>query len=251
MVLGHADSFLITYRDREGANWIACQGLPKELNDFLYETNTKGAYVRSIPRLRVSLGPYNTSFFATDGASYLWLNLPPLLLSALQTRIKDGAWTDKPRLIALGADENFVLLTERHAAAWDLPNYSTLSSMLQFSRSQDCGIEEIKRITMHAYRYHGFVAQSRNGTLLYENLPGWTMVGMHGMEAAVAKDTRAREREVRRPSEFRREWSSRRREMEGKVEGRVAEAEKKTRKKGLLLSLSLSIGPTGIKFNTG
>lgn len=181
------------------------------------------------------------------------MSLPPRLLSALQSRTKDGNWLDKPRIVALGADSNFLLITENHAAVWDLGSYNTISSMLEFSRSQERGIAEVHDITLHPYRYHCFVAQSRNGTLLYENLPPHELPGIEGMKADIQRDTqeverRARERSriadvQRRPSlqhqaTLRRDWGDRRQEF-------------RAQSKGLRLSLSLSVSARGLAGGLG
>lgn len=176
------------------------------------------------------------------------MNLPPRLLRKLQARIENGAWTDKPRIVALGADDNFLLITENHAAIWDLAHYHTLSQMLEYSRTQERGIEEVVSVVLHPYRYHGFVAQSKNGTLLYENLSQWSMAGLEGMKAPIERDSgevelRRRQTSVQRRSErvlqqqasFSRKWND-----------KTHEFERKAKAKGLNLSLSLSIGPGGI-----
>lgn len=181
-----------------------------------------------------------------DGSSYLWMNLPQPLLSALQSRIKNGSWTDKPRIVALGADGNFLLITEKHAAVWDLSHYRTISSMLEYSRTQDRGIEEIHAGTLHPYRYQCFVAQSRNGTLLHENLPPHQVAGVEGMTAAVMRDTKEAERKAkveRRPSlqqraSLTRDWGERKQEFRAQANG-------------LRLSLSLSVSAAGIAGGIG
>lgn len=73
--------------------------------------------------------------------------------------------------MTLGADESFLLLTEKHAAVWDLANYTVLGKMLEFSRTQERGIEEVKNVSLNAYRYQCFLAESWNGMLVGENVP--------------------------------------------------------------------------------
>ncbi|KAF2275752.1 uncharacterized protein EI97DRAFT_378790 [Westerdykella ornata] len=246
VTLGYQSSFLITYRDKQGVDHIASENLPTELHDFLYAKNEKNIYLRSIPNLRLTLGPYNASFFAGDGSSYLWMNLPPLLLEKLQSRIQNGAFTDQPRIVALGADNDFLLITEKDAAIWDLGNYRMLSQMLDYARRQDRGIEEVVNVTLHPYRYGGFVAQSRNGTLMYDNMPQWTMDGIEGMKDAIVRDSREtvvkrRQRDSQRRAH---EFASRAREWEDRMDTfeRTANANR------WKLSLSLNIGPAGIGF---
>jgi hypothetical protein len=131
--------------------------------------------------------------------------------------------------------------------------------MLEYSRTQANGIKEIHSITLHPYRYQSFVAQSRNGTLIYESLPDWSTQALRGMRDLMIKDAReaeVRERQIdlqRRPSL--RVRDSRRDSGAGRgLEERARlkahwddkKAEFSTKSRGLKLSLSLSIGARGI-----
>jgi hypothetical protein len=132
--------------------------------------------------------------------------------------------------------------------------------MLEFSKSQDGGLKEVKAVNLHAYRYQGFVAQSSNGTLLNENLPQWSTEGMAGMEGPILRDSReaeVRKRQMdlqRRPSLIERNTigSTRRRDLEQVASLKRDWGNRKqafeAKSKGLKLSLSLSIGAGGIGF---
>ncbi|PSN69507.1 hypothetical protein BS50DRAFT_572632 [Corynespora cassiicola Philippines] len=266
VTLGFENSFLVTWRDIQGGDHIESQGLPQELTTFLYAKNAQNVLVRNIPEIRLTLGPYNASFFVHDAAAYLWMNLPPALLTAIQSRIQNGAWADKPRIVALGADDNFLLVTQRNAAVWDLEHYATLEAMIEFSRTQEHGIEEVGEVVLHAYRYQCFVALSRNGTLLAENLPLHEVQGLDAMREAIVEEAREaaerrvrdrikererlekerraegdrererereRQRQAKRPllqhqGTFKKEWTGRKHEFQAKA-------------KGMKLSLSLSV----------
>lgn len=130
--------------------------------------------------------------------------------------------------------------------------------MLEYSKSQKNGIKEVQDIILHPYRYQGFIAQSRNGTVIYENLPPWSMQGIEGIKGPLVRDTReveVRKRQLdlqRRPSL--RERDNNRRELEhratlkGQWNDKKGEFERKANAKGLRLSLSLSISAGGISF---
>jgi hypothetical protein len=135
------------------------------------------------------LGPYNASFFVHDSSAYLWMSIPDGLLNALQSRIKDGSWADKPRIVALGADDNFLLITEKNTAIWDLENYKAVSDMLEVARAQTPGIRDIQNIVLHPHRYGCFVAQFKNGLLKHENLPPHQQSGIANMADPVLRDT--------------------------------------------------------------
>lgn len=180
------------------------------------------------------------------------MNLPDELLSALQLRIKDGNWVDRPRLVTLGADDNFLMLTERHTAAWKLDKYKAVSKLMDRMRAQQSGISDIHSITLHSYRFQSYVCQAKDGTLTFDNVPPPSLQGMQSMISPILRDTKdadwkplsrtgsgVRDIEQRRPSvlqqraQMRREWSEHSSEF-------TAQA------KGMKVSLSLSVNLGGL-----
>ncbi|CAN9107309.1 unnamed protein product [Alternaria alternata] len=241
VTLGFEDSFLLTWRDTGGRDRVESSGLPHELVDFLHAEN------RNIPNIRCTLGPYNSSFFIHDKASYLWKNLPGTLLVALQNNIQDGSWIDRPRLVALGAGDNFLLITEKNASVWDLRHYKSAVAFLEKSAMSD-----VHSLILHAYRYQSFVMQTKSGKLLFENVPPHQIASIQTMIAPVLQDTKdlqrrplvhresdKRENVQRRPSalqqraQIRREWSEHTQEF-------TAQA------KGVKLSFSLNVSLGGL-----
>ncbi|KAH7379569.1 hypothetical protein BKA66DRAFT_420439 [Pyrenochaeta sp. MPI-SDFR-AT-0127] len=252
VALGFQDSFLLTWRDHHGNDHIESSGLPPELVSFLYARNPQRRLMRDITHIRCTLGPYNSSFFVHDGSSYVWMNIPGQLLSSLQSRTKDGNWIDRPRFVALGANEDFLLVTEKHAAVWNLGNYRTASNLLEYSRTQQRGISEIHNIVLHPYRFQTFVTQSMNGSVIYENLPPHALPGIQAMVGPIMRDTKEMERQSlaikesnkkeamqRRPSalqqraQLKKEWGEHTQEFTKQA-------------KGIKLSLSLSVSMGGI-----
>ncbi|KAF1361249.1 hypothetical protein EJ07DRAFT_112876 [Lizonia empirigonia] len=252
VALGFEDSFLITWRDRDGKDHINSAGLPDELMDFIYSKTPHGQPTRNISAIRCVLGAYNSSFFVHDSSAYIWMSIPDGLLSALQARIKNGSWIDKPRIVALGADDDFMLITEKNAAIWDLENYKTASDILEFSRTQERGIQDIHNIVLHPYRYGCFIAQSKNGTLLHENLPPHQLPGITNMIEPIKRDTESAGRKMvaRRESEQRDSTQRRPSALQERAKIKREWTEHKqqftAQSKGLKLSLSLSIGVGGL-----
>ncbi|KAF1925241.1 uncharacterized protein M421DRAFT_262885 [Didymella exigua CBS 183.55] len=254
IALGFQDSFLITWRDRSGLDRMNSLGLPDELTTFLFAKNAQDQLIRNIPAIRCVLGPYNNSFFVHDSSAYIWMSIPDGLLTALQARIKSGSWIDKPRIVALGADDGFLLITEKNVAIWDLEKYKTVSDMLESARAQAHGIRDIRNIVLHAYRYGCYVAQSKTGALMHGNLPAHQISGIMCMLGPVLRDTeraRGAERKIaerreserdnlqRRPSglqeraRIKREWSDHKQQFTAQS-------------KGLKLSVSVSFGVGGL-----
>ena len=178
------------------------------------------------------------------------MNLAEDLLAALQSRVDAGNWIDRPRIVALGASNNFVLLTEKNAAVWNLGNYRSASKLLENSDIRNGGISDIQSIALHPYRFQSFITQSKNGTVLHENMPPHGLSGIQAMVDAVIQDTKkvernpftrqaSEKREVlpRRPSalqqraQLRREWSE-----------HSQEVTKQTKALKVSLTLSVSLG---------
>jgi len=109
--------------DAETAN------IPTSLKAFLFETKS-GSLVRNLNALRISFGTSTGSFYASDGCSWRWDNLPPPLQSALLARRGfGGTWRDPPRLVSLGADGDFILLTVGNGYTMRLTKYPELDVM--------------------------------------------------------------------------------------------------------------------------
>ena len=180
------------------------------------------------------------------------MNLPDSLLVALQSRIKGGAWLDKPRLVALGCDQDFLLITASHAAIWQLPHYRSIASLLGSSQVQAHGIKDVQNVALHAYRYECFVAQLTNGKLMFENLPPHEVEGVQGIVELVLRDSKELEEKRRKRIEgtgrgpsagqrqemLRKEWGERKQQF-------------KLEANGLRLSLKLGISAGGIRTMLG
>jgi hypothetical protein len=252
VALGFEDSYLITWRDQNNRDRVNSTGLPDELTDFLYRRNAQDHMIRNIPAIRCALGPYNSSFFVHDTSAYLWMSIPDGLLNALQARIKGGSWTDKPRIVALGADDNFLLITEQNTAIWDLENYKTLSNMIEVSRTQARGGQGIHNVILHPYRYGCSITHFRTGALTYENLPPHQVPGIGRMVGPLLRQTELAERNLIRRRESGKAEVSQRRSSALQERARIKRewSEHKqqftAQSKGLKLSLSLSIGVGGL-----
>ena len=115
-----------------------CASIPPALREWLYATDSNNVLVRELDDLRVSLGPNNNSFFAHDGKSYKWSNLPSGLNAAIQQRRgSSGGWADAPRLVCLGADESYIMATEGGGGSWKLDNYRSLRECIDIIKDRD------------------------------------------------------------------------------------------------------------------
>lgn len=257
VALGFEDCFLLTWRDQKNQDHIDSAGLPSELVEFLYKRNTDGVLVRDIPQIRCFLGAYNSSFIAHDGAAYLWMDIPHGLLSALQSRIKDGQWTDKPRVIALGADNNFLLLTEKHDAVWELSRYTAISRFLDNAKKRLYGISEIRNAVLHLYRFQCSITQSKTGTVIHHNIPPHSLPGLQKLITPIGDSSRGFKLEMRpmtrRPTETKEKESTTRKpsalQERAKLKREWSEhsQEFKAQSRGLKLSLSLSVSVPGLR----
>jgi hypothetical protein len=241
VTLGFEDSFLLTWRDNAGQDRVESSGLPLELVEFIYARD------RTIANIRCILGPYNSSFFVHDNASYLWKNLPEQLSFGLQGIIKDGNWIDRPRLVALGAGNNFILVTEKNAAVWDLRSYKELSKLLKQGQ-----VSDIHSVVLHPYRFQSFVVQYRSGKLTYENIPPHQVASIQAMVEPILRDTKDVGRKLlfRKESEKRGTLQERTSNLQQRAQLRREWSEHSkqitARAKGVKLSLTLNISLEGL-----
>jgi len=127
MSLGSNGSFVFAYkRKSDNKTGILVKDLPADLKEWIWQKDEHGDLARIFYKLKVSFGPGNESWFATDGSDFRWSNLPAPLKKAIADRIKDGAFTDQPRLVTLGVKGEYVLITEKEAE-WDVGSYKLIS----------------------------------------------------------------------------------------------------------------------------
>ena len=172
---------------REGS-----KDLPDKLQSFLFERNQNGHLVRKVDKLRVSLGPYNNSWWATDGANWKWNTLPAELNKALgQRRKPGGGWTTTPRLVSLGSNDNFILITEGGGGVWQLSSYPKLKSLVEaVMKAKPNGTFEIfHNLYLSPYRLNCFILQNRDGTTMASSLPPHVESAFTTIQAAVKEDT--------------------------------------------------------------
>ena len=98
--------------------------------EWLYARGTDDNATRDLTRLHVSLGHCATSFWAADGESYIWDGLPKELEESLASLRNPDGWQRTPKLVVLGADEDFFLMTDDGFYAWELKNYAELDTVL-------------------------------------------------------------------------------------------------------------------------
>lgn len=124
-----------------------------------------------------------------------------------------------------------------------------LAKMLEYSRTQERGIQEVENVVLHPYRYQCFVAASRGGMVISENLPGHEISDVDDIKEAVKRDAEisaererleerkrnARSRTLTQQAVLKREWSNQKEQLR-----------KEAGEYKLKLSLSLSISAGGI-----
>jgi hypothetical protein len=181
------------------------------------------------------------------------MNLPCKLVRELDMRIKDGVWMDRPRIVALGADRAFVLVTEGNDVVVEVGGYGVLGVILRglkIAKGEGSGGggggggEKVKSVVLHAYRYEGFVLQLQNGTLRFGNLPEWSMGGLKGLQPLLLRDTKEAAFVKKQPEVLKRQLSLRGNgEWGGRKQGFVT-----AQGKGVKVSLSLSLRVGGFGF---
>lgn len=108
---------------------VGYHGIPEQLREYITAKDESGTCVRDFQSLKVCLGPYNSSYLAVDGNTCAWANLPPSMDSKVDEMIKAG---EDPRVIALGANRSYIIISTGQAASWELDNgYETLKATVE------------------------------------------------------------------------------------------------------------------------
>ncbi|CAK7222713.1 hypothetical protein SBRCBS47491_004953 [Sporothrix bragantina] len=168
LILGANGSFLMTWRGKDGSNYQFHAGLPAHLAAWLDKKDHKGRLVHNIAGIRLALGPNNASYFVTDGKAYQWLNLPPGLKSALDGLSKPGGgFTYAPRIVALGARGNYMMITAGNGGSWSVAAYPELDTFLDEKKAQHGSLaglfSNVATVTLDACDGRNFVLTCFNG----------------------------------------------------------------------------------------
>ncbi|KAF4625148.1 hypothetical protein G7Y89_g13024 [Cudoniella acicularis] len=108
---GPQNSYLLAFKQGNSFT-IFHDDLPPKLEAWLFDP-ISGAHLRDVGSLQVTLGEYD-SFFAMDKNGFRWDGLPPGLEEWIQAGFRPAGaegLAEMPRLVALGKDREFVLVT--------------------------------------------------------------------------------------------------------------------------------------------
>ena len=103
--------------------------IPQELETWLYTEDEAGRIKRNYGKLRVSFGDSPGRFWATDGATYRWHNLPKDLQVFISSLLKDGKFKETPLLVLLGMGDDYIIRTDERWK-WQLANYPSVAETL-------------------------------------------------------------------------------------------------------------------------
>ena len=122
-----------------------------------------GRLARTVADIHLSLGPNNASYFVTDGKDHLWRNLPAGLNAAIESLRKPGGgeFTSAPRLVALGVQGNYMMITDGHGGSWSVPAYPELDTFLDEQkvkhRSMPGMFSNVATLSLDAFDARNFV----------------------------------------------------------------------------------------------
>ena len=195
VTIGAGNSFFVSYKSTANTNRIHSKEIPQGLSDFLYEKGSTGHYERDFPKIKVTLGPYNKSWFATDESTTRWHNLPEGILKEINARRGDngtGPFNDNPRLVALGCDGNYFMATDEGSWAWSLSSYPDLQAIIRGCKDFEAGVSNIKNLVLHPYRLNCWILQTQSGLVVSSGLPPHMEEPFKSIRDVVLRDTEAR-----------------------------------------------------------
>lgn len=108
--------------------------IPCALKSYLY--NAKGELIGR-PNLKVVFGPGN-SFFAWDDHSVRWHKIPERMESVVQGWMTTTGWRHGlPKIVALGTDDLYFILTEENVASYWVPPHHAKTRRAMMRWEQD------------------------------------------------------------------------------------------------------------------
>ncbi|CAK7224645.1 hypothetical protein SBRCBS47491_005620 [Sporothrix bragantina] len=168
LVLGANGSFMMTWRGKDGSSYQCNSGLPPDLAAWLDKKDASGRLARNVTNIRLAIGPDNASFFVTDGIDYYWSNLPVGLNNAIKSLLRPGGgFTSAPRLVALGVQGNYMMITAGHGGSWSVAAYPELDTFLDEQRikhSHTPGMfSNVATVALDAFDVRNFVLTYYDG----------------------------------------------------------------------------------------
>jgi len=160
---------MLAWKGRDGSNYQVNHGLPANLSTWLNQKNAKGYLIRDVPNLRLTLGPNNESFFVTDGKQFLWQGLPSGLATAIEKlRKKGGGFTSDPRLVCLGVNSSYILITAGNGGSWsvsdDYPELDAFLDNLKTANGNKGGMfASVSYVSLDAFDRQNFVLTCPGG----------------------------------------------------------------------------------------
>jgi hypothetical protein len=128
----HSATNMLEFSNQRLVSW----NIPPALKTWLFEKDATGKCIRDFSNLYVSLGPDGKAYWATDKKRYVWASLPAQLETAISGLLKDGKWSETPRLVTLGFGGDYFMLTENNACHWLMTNYGELNSAMSAFREK-------------------------------------------------------------------------------------------------------------------
>ncbi|OAA63130.1 hypothetical protein ISF_05006 [Cordyceps fumosorosea ARSEF 2679] len=168
VAFGPGDAAVVTYLDAQtGCVQLRIKNIAsmRGLAEYLLDRNPHTEYKRHLRHLQVSFSGRGGSYWASDGQTSIYRELPEQLeldLRMLQT--ERGAWRDSTRCVVLGAGGNYVLLTGRGASSCQLGSYPGVFHTMNAVDSAPTGIGSIWGIHLDSFRGSS-VVQCSDGSL--------------------------------------------------------------------------------------
>jgi hypothetical protein len=193
LTLGANESYFISYESKQGTDNIQSSELPQELHDFIFEKDVSGTFVRKFSTLKVALGPYNKSWWATDTVRSKWSNLLKQLsntFNGLRGNNGSGLFNDPPASLTLGCNDSFFMVTKGGAKYWAVAPYRELDKLIDESLTTDMKLQNLVQLVLHPYRLDCWVLQTKSGALFSYNLAPHMKEGFESISKAVQEDAR-------------------------------------------------------------
>ncbi|KAK0728628.1 hypothetical protein B0T26DRAFT_768319 [Lasiosphaeria miniovina] len=201
MALGPNGSYVWCYKHKTtGKTMMATNGIPDSLKEWIWKKDAGGAFERTFQKIRVNLHPNGTSFYAVDGVAHQWKGLQDPLSAELTGLIKDGQFTDTPRIVTFGAGADYLVITHGGKGFWRLNGHRELREVLDQWRKEGV-LGRITNLALSPFKPEVSAILVETGLLIVSGLPDRTKQPVDLLVEATKADT-ARIQEQREQAEY-------------------------------------------------
>ena len=155
--------------------------IPEELSHILRRTDSSGASIVDLTKVKVVFGPQNASWWVSDGQTWRMWNLPPSLQGQIESNMEHGFLPIEkhPSILTLGAEGSFFVQNTDGSSSYHLDAYPSLEEFLSLHTGMS---KRFKNVALDPYHYDAWIVHTVDEEVFSHNLPNFMCRALHDIE---------------------------------------------------------------------